>query len=105
MGYTLSDGNFNPMGWSGGYMNHNHQISGVNVQAQLTQGLTSAAGNFWIRRVTPLNTWNGNVENVTVLSFGGSTKTGTNTAIAVDGITELTALLPPYQVVNFVIKT
>lgn len=105
MGYTLSDGNFNPMGWTGGFMLHSHALSGGSADghAKIYAALTNAAGNFQHSRIT-VPTWTPNVSNQTVLAFQGGAGT-TTAATALGGNTDLTSILPPYQVVQFIIKT
>ena len=101
-GFSATDGNFNPMGWSGGFMNHNHSLGAGYAYIQ-EGGAGAAAGTMPIQR-TNVPTWTRTHSNATALQFQGDGGTAT-AATSLGGTTDITSILPPYQVVQFIIKT
>lgn len=86
---------------TGGTIDHVHVLSGTNAAASIVMSASSGAGTLQMRRVST-STWAETHDNVTSLSFNGSTNSASSGA-ALQGSSQ--SANPPFFAINYIIKT
>lgn len=90
---------FNGLGQEGGTTTHSHDLNGLRAGAQLE--VTDAGSLFAITRTAPTGPW---TPNTRVNGEANAAMSQRTRSVDLTGRTETTTAIPPYLVVNFIIK-